>query len=398
MIRSARVILGARPMTHRTHGFALVLALCLLLVVGAMGGVMLVLSRSSSREVDVLAGYLGAVSVGEQAYAELTARLASRPWTERWFRSRSDAQLQVEVAHGNYDYLIRDALVLVNLDESLNLPALSSSKQVDLLVRARHHDSEVGLYWRLIYPDECLEPLRKLVPLVFQVLPDSSRSASIDPIVAMVMPRVQRRATNDALVRPLVARLASAPDPPTIQRILGMPGVPPIVDVLSVPGGTPRPAAPYSLGLPVQPGAPPIPGPLTGPPVMVGSQPPATTPGQTSDELAALQARIERIQCASGSLQGPASLVFLGFRASMWLWSADAGTSRSGFDGTPSQALLLDEGRQLVAEAQAAIGFDPVQIACPSGTAPPATGFQLLPSNNPPIVPAPNPGAFPPAR
>ena len=140
-------------MTRSRSGMALALVLALLLVIGAFSSIVMLLSRSASREVDVLKRHLRAVNVADAVFAEVVARLSATRWEDRWFKIAADVKFDVALAGGLADYVIRDTRQGAPVPFSL-VPG--SANQVDLLVNASYDRSRCVVFWRLSLPWDSL--------------------------------------------------------------------------------------------------------------------------------------------------------------------------------------------------------------------------------------------------
>lgn len=233
------------------RGVALALVLGLLVVLGAFGAVLRVLTQSASREVDVVNAHLQAIAVAEVGFASTVARLTGAPWSERWFRDAPDVQVDVPASGGTYTLLIRDTPQPAQYDDPLARAAFGSRNQADLLIRATVDRSAVVVFWRLTVPEDSLDALAVVLPTFFTFGPASApvSPATADTLSGLVNTGVRERAQNAPRSDGLHGPLRQAPDPAAIGTLLGftppgpvLAGRPPDTDE-----GAPAPPAPPPL-------------------------------------------------------------------------------------------------------------------------------------------------------
>jgi len=201
------------------RGMAIVVVLSIVVLLAAFAGLVSLLSSSAHREVDVLNGYLRAVGVGECAFAELFSRLSSIPWCRRWFRQAPDVQRDLAIADGTYGYLLRDTP-----SSSPSTRGFPDAKRADLLIRSTWHNSTVVMFWRLTFPEDSLEGVRRIVPELFTFTSDSipTKPEAQDPLVTRVDEIVRQRQTNDARTRPIADQVRTGASPSVIAGALGI--------------------------------------------------------------------------------------------------------------------------------------------------------------------------------
>lgn len=234
------------------RGVALAIVLGVLIVLGAFGAVLRVLTQSASKEVDVVNAHLQAIAVAEVGFSTTVARLTSAPWSERWFRGAPDVQVDVPASGGTYTLMIRDTPQPVTYEDPLARAALGSPNQADLLIRATVDRSAVVMFWRLTVPEDSLDALAVALPTFFTFGPASApvSPATADTLSGLVNNGVAERARNAPRSDGLHGPLRAAPDPASIGTILGftppgpvLGGRPPPTDE-GAPPVTPPPAVP----------------------------------------------------------------------------------------------------------------------------------------------------------
>ena len=236
---------------------ALVMALALILVLGAFGFIVTRLTSGARREVDVLGGHLRALSVADACYAEVISRLSTTGWQNRWFRGAPDVRANVIAAGGQYSYVLRDT---PGLPPPAPLPGLSNDLtpgQADLMVKASYGKSETMCVWRLVVPQDGLDEASRVVPTAFSHVPDPSTSVTpggLDSITTMINEAVKKREKNRNAFERNRARLRAARTPVDIATTLGFaaPG-----DVVPEPAGRPSGYVDSVVAGDVPPPAPP---------------------------------------------------------------------------------------------------------------------------------------------
>lgn len=208
------------------------MALGVLLLLAAFGGVLRVLTHSAYREVDLVNAHMQAIAVGEIGYATVMARLTGTPWSDRWFRAGPDVQRDVAAAGGTYTLMIRTTPQPVVPDDPLRRATLGSLNQADLLIRATFDRSSVLMFWRLTVPDDALDALARVIPVHFTFGPDAlpAAPATADAIAGQVADAIRERDANTPRVEEIHRPLQEAGGAQGIGGVLGIPVDPGVVD------------------------------------------------------------------------------------------------------------------------------------------------------------------------
>ena len=357
----------------RSRGTALAIVLGLIMVLLAFGALLKVMTGGAHREVGTLSGHLRAVAVGEAAFAEIVARLASDGWPARWFAGGPAVETDRPTAGGRYSYVIRDVPPRAPAPgaplDPVGANGLSAPRQADLMVKASYDSSSAVMFWRLALPDNSLDSLQRVIPVIFTFGPDDSpvNGGGVDAIGTLVDAMIAKRRANrpavDAARRTLpgvgsapevaaaVGGTAAAPPLDTTDPLGGGPAVPtgariggrqaglppPAVPVVpGMPGGVPIPGTPSWPGWPARPPLPPP------PPTLPPATPPATTPPPTTPPAP-----------PAGYTTTPfdASVLDQVSRLTTWLRNA-ASVIKTG---SPHSRVIADSLDQAVADMQSAI-------------------------------------------
>lgn len=269
----SRVRFSARPsgnkggLVHCTRrssraGLAAPLVIGFILVLLAFGLILRGLSGGAYRETDSLHNHLRAVSVGEAMFGEISARLQSTPWAERWFRNGPQTAADVPIAGGLCTYVIQDAPEPPPPADPLSRALAAGVHHVDLLLRASYDNSQVNMFWRLTCPEDTIDPIARIVPAIYTYVPETTPvGGSIPgPLITVIQKQIDERERNrpgtDALVGPI--RTASTPS-----EIASAMGGAPVGNVVAPPasgggaGGALPPAQP-PIALPTVPPRTPV--------------------------------------------------------------------------------------------------------------------------------------------
>ena len=364
----------------------------LLLTLACFGGVVILLSHSAYREVDVLDAHLRALAVGEAAFSEIVTRLSATSWPERWFRGAPDVQFDVPIAGGTYESLLRDAVAFPASVNPLIQRWGGAPHQVDLFIRATYRGSTVAMLWRLVMVSDSLESFRRVLPVVFTFEPEGARAnaGQVDPLVQNLAQLQQQRNQNDPLTGQLMPALLAATTAPEIEAALNFQPPDPVFDGVPSPDGTTvRPNGPYLQhaapgawvwGVPPPPSSPPPPTPPptnTPPPAgntiatMVCSDPSTWPVPATVGDLKTLESQAKPIfnalKCKAGTGGITSMSVSLALAFPQLL--TDVATVASSPESTPLPASMqADVKTVLTAMCNAASSYgvaNPAQVTCP---------------------------------
>lgn len=311
-------------------GATLALILCIVLVMAAFGEIVFLLSRSAYREVDLLNGHLRAMGVADSAFAEIIARLSATPWSKRWFRDGADVQLDVPLAGGSYDSMIREARIKPVINDPLARTLAGQPHQCDLFVRASYQSSTVAMLWRLTIPEDSLDTYRRVIPVQFTFVPDTSRAdpETMDRITRELKPQMEERDRHTPDTDLIVPPLHEATTAGEIADVFEHRPRGPVVDEVASPDDPTnvRPNGPYLAGLKDDDGAEPEP-PGDGAPPVIRAGPFAITCDSSDGylkprnkaEFAAMQPELksllEKISCRMQTMprgeMSPATLTFV---------------------------------------------------------------------------------------
>jgi len=198
---------------------AIFVVLAVVFLLAFLAGVVTIFTSSAFREVDVLHGYLRAVSIGECAFSELLARLSTVPWCRRWFKGAPDLKYNLSLGDGSYSYLLRDTA-----SGAPPTPGIPDGKRADLLIRATSGNSTVAMFWRLTFVEDSLEGVRRIVPELYTFAGDPARvdPAGQDLLSGKVDDMVRLRSRNSARFRPVIDQVRGGVAPAQTAMLLGV--------------------------------------------------------------------------------------------------------------------------------------------------------------------------------
>jgi len=361
------------------RGAALALTLALVLVLGAFGTTLRLLSHRAYRESDLVNAPIRAIAVGEVGFSSITGRLGAAPWSNRWFKTGPDIGYNVAAAGGTYSYLIRNASSPAALLEPMTALFLGDPHQADLLIRATFDRSTVVMFWRLLIPDNTLDSLARVVPTFFVFPPENVQPTSeqVDAVSAQVNTGIDTRTGNQPDFIAVAGPLQQASSASQVAGILGLDPSRPVLDGVSAggDGGAPLPnssrlEASHSSGWVFPPIAPvPVPSDTSSSPpsaggIMCNGSLRTTAGSLISCVTDYLAPRLETIQCTFPHWG-------LGMRAGLSIVELDA-VFAGVLPGDPSSPTT--DQRTAIVYAQGVIWFatyllggaDPITQTCRS--------------------------------
>lgn len=203
------------------------MAVIIILVITLFG--INLLSRQSYREIGRIDEFLKAVAAGEACYQEISTRLESAPWEQRWFKGRQDFgkgdwTRPGEARASSYKSLIADG---------------DRPYQADLLVQATAGDTTVVMYWKLRADPFGLSPYRRIKSIQFAYQDPSIpiSKGGLDAVTAKVNDVLKEREKNRSWVEGKQAKIALNPGIGGLGPVLNLPDNPAPIE--KIPPTTP---------------------------------------------------------------------------------------------------------------------------------------------------------------